>query len=148
MLLTNRCGNMELMFWSQRPTKLMKLVKPLVVLVLAEATACLLPIKQNVNYVVLGFVLNYGANQGLCSGKWVVKMRVGILPYELRYAANLAQVPLSSLDWPNQNALKEGVVADLDPSDQWFAMDINRKRALNLSQLKPRIVDAVYTHGS
>jgi|TARA_B110000914_G_C15495990_1_gene463276 hypothetical protein len=75
-------------------------------------------------------------------------MRVGILPYELRYAANLAQVPLSSLDWPNQNALKEGVVADLDPNDQWFAMDINRKRALNLSQLKPRIVDAVYTHGS
>lgn len=75
-------------------------------------------------------------------------MRVGILPYELRYAANLAQVLLSSLDWPNQNALKEGVVADLDPNDQWFAMDINRKRALNLSQLKPRIVDAVYTHGS
>ena len=62
-------------------------------------------------------MLNYGANQGLCSGKWVVKMRVGILPYELRYAANLAQVPLSSLDWPNQNALKEGVVADLDPND-------------------------------
>ena len=93
-------------------------------------------------------MLNYGANQGLCSGKWVVKMRVGILPYELRYAANLAQVLLSSLDWPNQHALKEGVVADLDPSDQWFAMDINRKRALNLSQLTPRIVDAVYTHGS
>ena len=75
-------------------------------------------------------------------------MRVGILPYELRYEANLAQVLLSSLDWPNQNALKEGFVADLDPSDQWFSMDINRKRALNLSQLKPRIVDAVYTHGS
>ena len=32
--------------------------------------------------------------------------------------------------------------------DQRFAMDINRERALNLSQLKPRIVDAVYTHGS
>ncbi len=32
--------------------------------------------------------------------------------------------------------------------DQRFAMDINRKRALNLSQLKPRIVDAVYAHGS
>jgi len=44
-------------------------------------------------------------------------MRVGILPYELRYEANLAQVPLSSLDWPNQHAPKEGVVADLDPND-------------------------------
>jgi hypothetical protein len=32
--------------------------------------------------------------------------------------------------------------------DQRIAMDINRERALNLSQLKPRIVDAVYTHGS
>ena len=32
--------------------------------------------------------------------------------------------------------------------DQRFAMDINRERALNLSQLKPRIVDAVYAHGS
>jgi len=32
--------------------------------------------------------------------------------------------------------------------DQRFAMDVNRERALNLSQLKPRIVDAVYTHGS
>jgi hypothetical protein len=33
-------------------------------------------------------------------------------------------------------------------SDQRIAMDINRERALSLSQLKPRIVDAVYTHGS
>ena len=44
-------------------------------------------------------------------------MRIGILPYELRYEANLAQVPLSSLDWPNQHIPKEGVVADLDPND-------------------------------
>ena len=44
-------------------------------------------------------------------------MRVGILPYELRYEANLAQVHLSSLDWPNQHTPKKGVVADLDPND-------------------------------
>ena len=33
-------------------------------------------------------------------------------------------------------------------SDQLIATDINCDRASNLSQLKPRIVDAVYTHGS
>jgi len=33
-------------------------------------------------------------------------------------------------------------------SKQRTAMDANRKCALNLSHLKLRIVDAVYTHGS
>ena len=44
-------------------------------------------------------------------------MRVGILPYDLRYEYDLAKVPVNSLTWPGQDVPDLETLADLDSND-------------------------------